>query len=271
MDNTKKPHNFIFKVNWAGKLLQDLNGAINSWFDGGKNFTYRIEPCDDNPSQNFLKVSAAKIPVAPCSLVIGDIIQDFRSGLDHLAYALATAHSKSLTQEQARSSQFPIIGDESSKGVSGNGPAEWRGSALPRMICCIDPAAQAIIEKLQPYQLGGAFREHPLWWLRELSNIDKHRMLHIAAAYAAAYTVTGCSVSGEFTNESGIVDNDTVVARLGTLIPLDADKTVEMCVTPNMTVAFSDGPLAGKFVINTLASIGDYIATKVGEPLRRFL
>ena len=35
--------------------------------------------------------------------------------------------------------------------------------------------AIAVIKSLQPYQRGNAFRDHPLWHLNELSNIDKHR------------------------------------------------------------------------------------------------
>ena len=31
------------------------------------------------------------------------------------------------------------------------------------------------LKSLQPYQRGNAFRDHPLWHLNELSNIDKHR------------------------------------------------------------------------------------------------
>ena len=43
------------------------------------------------------------------------------------------------------------------------------------------PAAQAIIEGLQPHHRQyGFFVTHPLWLLHGLSNVDKHRALHVA-------------------------------------------------------------------------------------------
>jgi hypothetical protein len=38
------------------------------------------------------------------------------------------------------------------------------------------PEAIAIIRELQPYKRGASYRQHPLWQLNELGNIDKHRL-----------------------------------------------------------------------------------------------
>lgn len=265
--SSQSSHDFIYKVNWAGKKLEDLNKAVLAWFDGNEHFSHNVEPDPDNSGQFLLKVSADEIPIAPCSLVIGDIVQNLRSALDHLVYELAAAHTNLLTDKEERDSQFPIIGDESLKGDTGNGPVVWKKNALPRQLKCISPSAQSIIEGLQPYQLGTSFRNHPLWRLVELSNIDKHRMLHVSAAYAASYAVRGCHVTGVFTNEPGIVAKNTVVARLGITQPLDSDKSVNDCVTPNMAIAFSDGSLKGKNVIEILSEILNYIGSKVVKDL----
>ncbi len=257
----------ILKINWANKHLERLDRAITAWFDGNSHFSHKIDPDPDNPQQFFLKVSADDIPVDPLSLVIGDIVQNIRSSLDHIAYALAVDYTKPLTEKDAAASQFPIFGDENGKGVSGQGTMLFRNGALPRMIKCIDPNAQAFIGNLQPYRLGVNFRDHPLWWLQKLSNIDKHRVLHIGAAFTTSYTVKRCYVEGVFTNEPGIVKGETVVARLGNLRPIDPDRTVEMNVIPNMTVAFSDGELVNKLVVPTLLSISDFVSNKVLTPL----
>lgn len=265
--SAQRSHDFLYKLNWAGKLLEQLDKGVLAWFDGNEHFSHNVEPDPDNSGQFLLKVSADKIPIAPCSLVIGDVVQNLRSGLDHLVYELAATHTDPITKKDARNSQFPIIGDESAKGVTGNGPVAWKNNALPSQLKCISPSAQSIIEKLQPYQLGTSFRNHPLWRLAELSNIDKHRMLHVSAAYAASYTVRECSVTGVFTNEPGIVKKNTVVARLGITQPLNSDKSVNDCVTPNMTIAFSDGSLRGENVIGILSEILDYIGSDVVKDL----
>lgn len=264
-------YDHILKINWAANHLEQLERAVVAWFDGNQHFTHRIEADPDNPAGSLLKVSADDIPVAPCSLVIGDIVQNIRSSLDHMAYALATAYTNPFPQEFARKSQFPIFGDETEKGVPGHGSSMFRDNALPTMIKCIDPRAQTFIEGVQPYQMGANFRDHPLWKLSHLVNTDKHRILHLSAAYAAGYTVRNCVVSGTFTNEPRIVKNDTIAARLGTLRPIDPEKTVEMQVIPNMTIAFSDGLLTNQLVIATLGTITNYVGNEVLTPLQKFL
>lgn len=121
--------------------------------------------------ENLLKVTADEIPVAPMSLLIGDIIQNTRSSLDHIAYALATEFTKPLTQESAVESQFPIFGDENRKGIPGNGAKSFRESGLGKMIKCVDPNAQAFIDRLQPYQLGQNFKTQLLRQFLQISFI----------------------------------------------------------------------------------------------------
>lgn len=156
-------------------------------------------------------------------------------------------------------------------GIPGSGPEMFQNRALPTMIKCIEEDAQAVIEGVQPYKLGERFRDHPLWKLNNLANIDKHRILHVSAAYAASYTVQNCVVSGVFTNEPGIVQNETVIARMGKLRPIDPEKSLEMQVIPNMTIAFSEGLVANELVINTLNTIINYVGNEVLTPLQEFL
>ena len=264
-------HDHFLKINWAAEKLTQLDQAVIAWFEGNQHFTHRIESDPENPAGTLLIVSADEIPVAPCSLIIGDIVQNIRSSLDHIAYALAINKINPLPQKFERQSQFPIIGDENNMGIPGSGPEMFRNNALPSMIKYIEEEAKAVIEGVQPYKLGVRFRDHPLWKLNNLANTDKHRILHVSAAYAASYTVKNCKVSGNFTNEPGIVKNETVIARLGKLQPMDPENSLEMQVIPNMTIAFSDGLLANQLVINTLDTITSYVDNKVLTPLQEFL
>lgn len=79
----------------------------------------------------------------------------------------------------------------------------------------IDPKGQAVIDSLQPHQSVGVI--HPLWMLRTLDNINKHRLLHVV------YSVVGhlghkrysnidyTDMKVEWTNEP--VTTDTSVAE----------------------------------------------------------
>jgi hypothetical protein len=95
-----------------------------------------------------------------------------RSGLDHLAYALAAAHTVPLPADFAEESEFPIFGDRDRQGRLGTGVSRFantgRGGGLHK-IRGVDPRAQAIIEGSQPHQRGQDFASDPLWKLHELS------------------------------------------------------------------------------------------------------
>ena len=51
----------------------------------------------------------------------------------------------------------------------------------------IDPRAQTIIEGLQPHNRGAEFESDPLWKLHQLSNMDKHRVPHVARVAISSY------------------------------------------------------------------------------------
>lgn len=111
-------------------------------------------------------------------LIIGDCLYNLRSALDNLAYELAVRHhgSSPLPEWFDRRSEFPIFGDRAMT------PDERK-----RKIGCINPRAQTIIKRLQPYNRGDKFASDPLWKLHQLSNMDKHRVPHVTQAAVSAY------------------------------------------------------------------------------------
>ena len=118
-------------------------------------------------------------PKNPISLLIGDALHNMRSALDTLAYALASAFTKPLSEDIANRSDF-IFGDEDRKGNVGVGSALFHAGAAK--IEGWHPDAQTAVEGLQPYQRGKSFRTDPLWTLHDLDRINKHRLLHITVA-----------------------------------------------------------------------------------------
>lgn len=266
----------IFKIERARKHLDDLNIALDEWLKDHLHPT-RLDPDPDDPTHFFVKSGIDPIPVDPFSLMLGDVVQNLRNGLDHLVFALAKVYTCPLPEEVARKTQFPIIGDETSKGVPGFGSDMFRDNAV-QMLQAINPKAKAAIERLQPYQCGRNFRSHPLWQLNELSNIDKHRMLHVTAwNFAGLGFPAEVFVPPKQRREGGkfevfglgAVEGETVFARIprGVLVP---DHEMHMNIIPTFQVAFKDGPLVGEKVTQILSGVFNYIVTEVIHSLDIF-
>jgi hypothetical protein len=100
------------------------------------------------------------------SLMFGEFLYALRSSLDHLAWQLVLQAG----DQPGRSTEFPIFDD----------PARYRANAPRKVRGMTQPMIEAV-ERVQP-----CFRPNPpampLWWLQELCNIDKHRVLHVIAA-----------------------------------------------------------------------------------------
>jgi hypothetical protein len=103
-------------------------------------------------------------------LVIGDVLNNARSVLDHVAYLLA--------RNPSRRTGFPIF-----QGA----PAFKRYAG--RQMVTMKLSAKKIIQRLQSYQRPDGL--YSLWWLHELNNIDKHRALLVAAIGVAGSAATG--------------------------------------------------------------------------------
>lgn len=174
------PPDYELKLFRAHQHLKELDREAVSWIK--HHLKTAVAERDPDDSDYFIiKVTADSPPNYPFGVLIGDCVHNMRCSLDHLAFALASAHTRPLPDTIAEQSEFPIFGDESRKGVLGSGPALFRDNGL-RKIAGIDPAAQKVIDGLQPYHRGKDFRAHPLWLLHDLANIDKHRLVHTSAA-----------------------------------------------------------------------------------------
>ena len=272
MTTSTESFGHVLKINWARDHLQQLERQMRAWFDGKRRFAFSVEPDPNMPSKWLVKLTADKIPLRPYSLIIGDIVNNLRSSLDYIAYELAIAHSKVLTKKQARSCQFPIVGDEDRNGVGGAGAKNWKTNSST--IQCIDPNAQAVIEGVQPFKLGGDFREHPLWHLQELSNINKHRFLHIAAACATPITIQDCILDPQsllLKIPIAADETPTVVAELKGIRTIDPNKTVDMNVSAEIRLAFADGPMRPLLVLEALGRIHQFVRKEVLLPLEQFI
>jgi hypothetical protein len=149
------------KLSWAQGHLNDLNVAIGEDTKAGR-FT-AIAQRNTRSAEGGYEVG---FPVPPdlrlkYGLMAGDVLQNLRAALDHLAYRLAGNSAGRHTQVPIMSS----VTDYANKGVP--------------MILGFGNAAAAAVEQLQPYHAED-YRTDPLWRLNKMSNVDKHRLVHIA-------------------------------------------------------------------------------------------
>jgi hypothetical protein len=277
------------KLRWANEHLQRLHAYSEEWF-GGEHHRVTSEPDNDSDPRRRRNI-AFYIEVDPLpvefSLRVGDVLQAFRSGLDQLAYALAVAHSGPLPSEIAEASEFPIFGDESKTGALGTGSARFHqasksGIPVPASglakIQGIAPAAQAIIEGLQPYHRGTDFRDDALWRLHELSRIDKHRLVHVVAADFAGVALkmhpgTNYRIGpGLLVSAAAMVEGRTLVSSIP-VEAIDPTKPMDVQVIAPLKIAFGTTVplLAGQPVVASLGAIHDHVYENVLKPLIGFL
>jgi hypothetical protein len=106
-----------------------------------------------------------QLPVR-CHTLVGELLHDLRSALDHLVCEFIRAAGGSSCEN----TQFPIC-----KFAP---PPDANGIVRIPIGGAVSPESHTLIEGAQPYNWGTDFLHHPLWRLHRLAIIDRHR--HIA-------------------------------------------------------------------------------------------
>ncbi len=276
MNREQRPFNHELKLDRAFQHLQSLETEVQRWL-GSHPYAF-VEEFYAQRSENVLRVVALEPPPAMFGVIIGDCVHNLRSALDNLVYDLAISYIgfAPLPEDLAKRLEFPIFGNRAMK------PGEHRTK-----IGCINPRAQTVIKRLQPCRRGDDFVYHPLWKLRELSNFDKHRLVHLAMldqrenVFGAAWgrntsiehlTFPGAEIIEPLSKEpiEGIEDG-AEVARYRA-VPIDPSKKMHVYFHLIFGVAFGHGsPAYGESVLGTLRLLHAYILNEVIPPLKPFL
>lgn len=128
-------------------------------------FILRVEGIEERPEILTVTVAAMpEYPVARWAVLIGDILHNLRSSLDHCAYQLVLSGADP-SPLHLNESQFPLCDS-----------LDAFGSAAPRRLAGVSDRCLSIVRLNQPFQYND-LRLSPLHHLRELSNRDKHRLL----------------------------------------------------------------------------------------------
>lgn len=168
------------KLAWARHHLDALQeDAENFERSQAATVTPEFKPKRPGYDLRFLVLKPTRVTIPAGA---GDAIGCMRDCLDHLVYELTVAYSgavrpgfKPAFPVCERRSQWPML---SSKNKINKQSGQWK-------VCGIDPRAQALVYRLQPFYRkhgNGPFRApHLLWVLDELRNLDRHRRLSLIA------------------------------------------------------------------------------------------
>jgi hypothetical protein len=164
---------FTQKLSWAEHHLELLEAKAAAFAEA---HPYEARRVDDGDVSSAWKLVFTAQPEATVSTQVGDVIQNMRATLDYLATALANAGPN-------RRAYFPLVDvpiweipwRKNEPTATTRARRYWNvaTNGMPE-------GAVKIIQELQPigpmWEGGGL---HPYKLLVELSNVDRHRQLHL--------------------------------------------------------------------------------------------
>lgn len=156
----------------AKRHIETLESILREF---GDSKPYRITGKFD-PEQRALIITAEtlhKPDTSDWGVLLGDIVHNLRSALDHLVWQLALL-SGSKTGNHL---QFPI--ERTGAGYWSCGK-KGEPSTREHRLRGVAERYRAVIDEAQPYRAGPHAGAHSLAILSYLSNVDKHRFIHPA-------------------------------------------------------------------------------------------
>ncbi len=161
------------KAKWADKQIVELDRLLKAEFPGGHSPKYPIRSEDDLTAgeRTYYCDSVPDIPI-DVSLLAGDVLQNLRSSLDHLACHLVEIAGNEVSSQTC----FPIADTAD----------EYMAKTFRRKIKGMRQDAIDAIDTIKPYKSGN----DTLWHLHKLNNIDKHRLLLTACSTNRARSMT---------------------------------------------------------------------------------
>jgi hypothetical protein len=149
------------KIERAKKHLKDFEVQAAAFRDA----YLHVVGTDTDPKTRQAFEYFAKLPVSKFEVlaIAGDIIQNLRSALDHLAFQLVEAgQGRRIGERRGKRIAFPVF--DTSKDYKALKTGKIKGARK---------AAIKAIDRLKPYKRGNL----PLWSLHYVNNVDKHRHL----------------------------------------------------------------------------------------------
>jgi hypothetical protein len=258
--------------------LTFLHERVESFVDDGGAYQLETQP-DSKTGEIAIYGEAFGEPHAhEWGAIIGDVVHDLRSALDHLVWQLTLDNghtppavipwNRSDLDFKWRRIGFPIYTFVDPRKQSPSGRRiPWRYKP-PDSLWGVRPALRTELQRLQPFNHGQDAPKKPLAILDELWNIDKHRHLHLALFFVGLHDVESRDPRIQFR----IVKKKSPGpfkgrAEIGRVEPVGGPYRnlvmVQKNVQPILTfdIAFEQGPPAyGGRVMETLERLHDTVA-----------
>jgi hypothetical protein len=183
------------KLERAAEHTNAIEQLIIAWKDRNP---YRLVPeHNHNATRISIRIRIDKAPdVTLWSLIFSDAIHNYRCVLDHLIYGIATSIHDPVPARIARNAGFPIC--DTADNFTGQ---RHRISFAPQRV-------RDTIEQLQPYNRWTHPEAPPvLSMLRDLNDIDKHRLLRMALAQVTEGTFSNMRVNVARVEPYSLVSN----------------------------------------------------------------
>jgi hypothetical protein len=184
------------KVGRANVHLSFLDEQIDSFINDGN--LYEFDPLDDLQTGQIVihGEGLREPPVEFWGAIIGDVVHNLRSALDHLVWQLTLANGytppatipRKGTGSEWRDIRFPIYTVDPRERYRSSGRRipwrnrwpGWSRKKIAGSLWGVRPDLRTVIQTLQPFNRRKNAAKEPLAILDELWNIDKHRHFHFA-------------------------------------------------------------------------------------------
>lgn len=165
------------RLRLAVQLQNDLANEINSFLEKPPYEARYVH--DDSTGEGVAVLSPNRQTDAAWSLRVSEILHHFRAALDNAVWELSSAPD--------RTTAFPLV-SEPDYWSEGNPPGKRRVRSVPDL-------PRTVIKNAQPFHAADPQRS-ALWVLGQLSDIDKHRLLHTTAIATSVPETTVRTASG---------------------------------------------------------------------------
>jgi hypothetical protein len=164
------------KLAWAQHHRQTLLGLMQAFAEDPPEMMTLRKKLDPDAGLWSLSVDTVAALPGRWSLYLGDFLTNARAAVDYAAWELVRAGSvPSPTSPQ--SVAFTVEDREF-------GAKRSFAANIDRQMPGIRPDHLDVVKSFQPFRMGDELHRHPLGILKRLSNIDKHRQLHLTVPYA---------------------------------------------------------------------------------------
>lgn len=239
------------KINWAKEHLRTLNDEIRRWIDSKPYST--IQECNDEYTDYVLGLRFDNFPdVVDWALMAGDVLFSLRCALDHLVYALAVAAAGSDPPPDFDKLAFPIT----------DSPSKFKHALARKKLSGLSCTTITMIEGMQPYP----GRNTNLARLRDLNDIDKHRLLNLAVICVKKANVRldlpGDAPPFQLWINDAPLEQETPLMRVTFIQPHR-----DMCMNLDFTfrISFWDEPQRGIAMPEFLSEVGREVSGIVNK------